>query len=245
MDDPQVAQACTDCGNTPADTHLGEVGPLCDLCFDARISAATGMPRLPEAPAPVRVTGADEREHVMRYRVRRAPTGVTVELRDDGAPACEGYEFGVLGDHDADVTALAAEVRRHAEVEMGRRYLEPGLTGVGWGLAGDEVAGRLEWDPDGSPVRVVVDGRVLTWEEFGQALASLEGWRFRLLIEAPIVDLRPGTAPVEPPASERGGRRLIGDADGAGGQRSRSAMPRHETHATLTPRSVSQAPAPK
>ena len=200
MDDPQL---CTDCGNGPADTHLNEVGPLCDRCFDVRISAATGMPRLPDAPAPVRITGADGRAHVMRYRIRRVPTGVAVELRDDGAAAGEGYMFGVLGDHDADMTALTAAVRRHAEVEMGRRYLEPGPGDVGWGLAGDEVAGRLEWDPDGGPVRAMVDGQVLTWEEFGQALASLEGWRFRLLIEEPIVDMRSGAAQVEPPASGR------------------------------------------
>lgn len=141
----------------------------------------------------------------MRYRVRRVPTGVTVQLGDDAARAGEGYEFGVLGDHDADVTVLAAAVRRHAEVEMGRRYLEPGHGGMRWDLAGDEVAGRLEWDPDDGPVRVVVDGRVLTWEEFGQALASLEGWRFRLLIEEPVVDMRPGAAQVEAAGTERGG----------------------------------------
>lgn len=38
---------------------------------------------------------------------------------------------------------------------------------------------------------VVVDGRQLGWEEFGHALASFEGWRFRLVIDDPAEDLRP------------------------------------------------------
>ena len=53
------------------------------------------------------------------------------------------------------------------------------------------MAGRLAYDPDGGPCRVVVDGRRLGWEELGHALASFEGWRFRLVIDDPAEDLRP------------------------------------------------------
>jgi hypothetical protein len=52
------------------------------------------------------------------------------------------------------------------------------------------VAGRLVWDADGEPHQVVVDGRMLSWRELGQALTSFEGWRFRLVLEDPSVDLR-------------------------------------------------------
>jgi hypothetical protein len=41
------------------------------------------------------------------------------------------------------------------------------------------------------PFDVVIDGRTLTWSEFGQALHSFEGWRFRMTIEDPCDDLRP------------------------------------------------------
>ncbi len=68
---------------------------------------------------------------------------------------------------------------------------------MGWRLAGDEVAGRLEWHPDGGGHRVVVGGRPLSWQELGAALESFEGWRFRLLIEDPAVDVRPDADVVE------------------------------------------------
>jgi hypothetical protein len=55
------------------------------------------------------------------------------------------------------------------------------------------VAGRLVSDSEreaGAPYDVVVDGRTLSWDEFGQALESFEGWRFRLVIEDRCDDLR-------------------------------------------------------
>jgi hypothetical protein len=103
----------------------------------------------------------------------------------------------VLGDHQAEVGPLVAAVHERAQAEIGRRYLEPGPGGVGWRLAGDEVAGRLAWNPHGGPHRVVVDGRPLSWQELGEALESFEGWRFRLVIEEPTADMRPDAEVIE------------------------------------------------
>jgi hypothetical protein len=114
-----------------------------------------------------------------------------VRLCEELVPPDEGYEFGGLGDHDADVMLLAAAVRARAEEEIGRCYLEPAFSGVGWRVADEEVAGRLDWDPDGGLHRVVIDGRSLSWEEFGWALSSFEGFEFRLVLEDRLMDLRP------------------------------------------------------
>ena len=62
-------------------------------------------------------------------------------------------------------------------------------TGVGWRAAGDEVVGRIEVDTDCQP-RVAVDGRPSSWDELGEALESLEGFQFRLIVEDRIADLR-------------------------------------------------------
>jgi hypothetical protein len=135
----------------------------------------------------------------MRYRIWRAATGVVVELREEGVAGGDtGFEFGVLGDHDADVSMLVAAVRARAEAEMSRCYLEPDPGGCGFRLAGEDVAGRLEWNPDGGPYRVVIDGRSLSWEEFGLTLGSFEGWRFRLVIEDRSTDVRSETEPLGP-----------------------------------------------
>jgi hypothetical protein len=67
---------------------------------------------------------------------------------------------------------------------------------MGWQLAGQQVAGRLEYNPDDGPYRVVVDGRSLSWEQLGEALEPFEGWRFRLTIEDPAIDM--GATPHRP-----------------------------------------------
>lgn len=56
-----------------ADMHLGAEGPLRDRCFDDRIVARTGLPRLPDAPPPVAITDADGTSHTMVYRLSRGP----------------------------------------------------------------------------------------------------------------------------------------------------------------------------
>ena len=48
----------------------------------------------------------------------------------------------------------------------------------------------MDWEPDGGPHRVVVDGRSLSWEEFGGALSSFEGFEFRLVITDRLADVR-------------------------------------------------------
>jgi len=129
-----------------------------------------------------------------------------VQLGETGVPVGEGYEFAVLGDHDADVGALVSRVRSRAEGEIGRSYLERASRRSGWTLRDDEVAGRLVWSDEGDngrPYDVVIDGRILSWEEFGTALESYEGWGFRLVIEDRVEDARTDAEVIEmrrPPA---------------------------------------------
>ncbi len=190
MDEVQAGTGCRECGRVPADQWLSNVGPLCDLCLDVRIAALTGMPRLPVAPGPVEVVGEDGSRHVLRYRLWRAPTGISVRLVEERRDTDDGFEFTVLGDHDADVDQMAARVRAEAEAEIGRCYLEPDPHGAGWKVANREAAGRLVADLEGGPMRVVVDGRTLSWDELGEALSSFEGWRFHLIIDDPLTDTR-------------------------------------------------------
>ncbi len=63
---------------------------------------------------------------------------------------------------------------------------------AGWRVTdGHEVVGRFMWSDEGAaraPFDVVIDGRTLTWDRFGEALSAYEGWNFRLLIEDRVVE---------------------------------------------------------
>ena len=185
--------ACEDCGEVDTNAVLSGV-EVCDRCFDRRMSADTGLPRLPDPPLPIVLTGPDGRPHLLRYRIWRAGVGIEVQLDETGVAVGEGYRFAVLGDNDADVDTLVTEVRSTAETEIGRQYLQRATDRHRWTLGdADEVAGRFAWSDgsgDGEPYNVVVDGRTISWEDLARALESYDGWGFRLVIEDRVRHLR-------------------------------------------------------
>ena len=178
------SEPCLDCGGSFARTVIGGVGPLCDRCADRRLAAATGWPLLPDPPAPETFVGPDSRTHRIRYRFWRCPTGVVAEAEEMAGEEdveLDGYHFKVLGDHKADLRQLLARLRALTANGIARAQLEQSSGRLL--MAGDELEGRLVWDDDGDggmPYAIVVDGRRLTWEEFGRTLEAFEGWRFRI-----------------------------------------------------------------
>jgi len=169
---------CADCGAQPIRMFLA-MTPLCDRCFDTRIAASHGWPRLPEPPAPETIAGPDGRRHQIAYRLWRSPGGIAVEA-GAGDRSSDGYFVQVGGPHDAVVSMLVERVKTTIRRRVGRLDLELSARGDHWIIAGDDLTGRLVWREDGEPYGVVVDGRYLSWEEFGRALEPFEGWEFRL-----------------------------------------------------------------
>jgi hypothetical protein len=192
---------CVDCGNPDARTSLGDT-QLCDRCLNGLVSERTGWSRLPDPPPVEVIRAADGREVRFRYRLTWAPSGVMgAEAEAADQPSGDGFRFGLYGERDAEPDDVLAQLRRIVQREVGRAYLERQVSGTevggtGWVIAGDEVAGRIDWSGDGS-VRepsVVIDGRRFDWDEFGRMMASFEGWEFRMLLGEGSDSVGPGTA---------------------------------------------------
>jgi len=169
---------CADCGAQSIHLFLA-TRPLCDRCFDARTAASHGWPRLPDPPVPETIVGPDGRQHQIAYRLWSSPGGIAVEAWE-GDRSSNGYSAQVVGPHDADVSMLVERVKTTIARRIGHLDLELSPTRDHWIMAGDDLTGRLVWRDEGEPYGVVVDGRYLTWEEFGLALEPFEGWEFRL-----------------------------------------------------------------
>ena len=66
---------------------------------------------------------------------------------------------------------------------MSVKHLTDGELGLQ--IADHQVArGTIEWDDahDGHVLLLIIDGRQITWEEFGRMVMTFEGWQFKLEI---------------------------------------------------------------
>lgn len=91
----------------------------------------------------------------------------------------------MVGEPEDDLLALLGwlidKIRRRLSVKY--------LTDVGYELqiAEQTVRGRIDWDESAverTPL-LVIDGREITWDDFGRMLMAFEGWQFKLEIVDP------------------------------------------------------------
>ena len=186
---PAMTGHCVACG-APGAAVVLDGTLLCERCADRRIAAHTGWAELPDPPAPQVFLGPDGHAHTMAIRLQRVPTGVLAEAIEVGAEAGEGHRVQVLGDHEVDVAMLVDQLQVQIRDQIATTYLEPHPHRPGWLLRGGEVRARLVWAGQDEPYAVVIDGRTLSWEEFGRTLEPFEGWHMHLQIED-IDDVRP------------------------------------------------------
>ena len=95
----------------------------------------------------------------------------------------DGYEFQVMGPIEADPLALFGKLFEKIRRALSRKHIVAGQHGPQI-TDGSLVRGVIQWDEDtgGTVPRLVIDGKSVTWEEFGRMLMTYEGWQFKIEI---------------------------------------------------------------
>lgn len=157
---------------------------LCSRCFNEEVARTGGLNFRHVEFAPIEMRDVAGDPHVFRFRVHLLGDRVSLEafeLEDDGAPG--GYQFQVLGDAEADLFGLLGQLIERMRRTLAVCHLKEekrfGLT-----IADMLVRGRITCgsEEDGRVPLLVIDGRAVSWEQFGRMLMSFEGWQFRLEI---------------------------------------------------------------
>lgn len=191
MPTPSVCHTCHNAVAGYETVHYGspEAGyrDLCSRCFNEEVARLGGLNFEHVEFEPVEMMDAVGERHRFHFRLHLNGEHVALnafELKND-APS--GYTFRVLGDPEGDLLALMAQLIERMHRTLARRHLERGERSGGLQIADFLVRGRIEWDEneDGHLPLLVIDGREVTWEKFGQMLMSYEGWQFKLEIKDP------------------------------------------------------------
>ena len=181
---------CKSCGRTVPDYDVINYGSvetgyreLCTKCFNTEVAESDGLDGFEHAElAPVELTDCDGEAHLFHFRTRLFGPGVALDAFEvrEGAPA--GYQFQVIGEPEDDPLVLLARLIERIRRALSIKHVKVGSLGLQ--IAEQVVRGRIEWDEaqDGRVPLVTVDGREITWDEFGRMLMSFEGWQFKLEI---------------------------------------------------------------
>jgi hypothetical protein len=153
---------------------------LCIECYNQEMAAHAGIefqhPHFPSAE----LADAEGNKHVFHFVTRLLGGQVAIEAYEEDADP--GYQFNVLGRFEEVqklFRKLMGRIQRaltwHPLVEEdGRLTVSDDLT----------VRGRFVWDDEteGEQPLLVIDGKRMTWQEFGRMLSSFEGWQFKIEI---------------------------------------------------------------
>ena len=159
---------------------------LCSSCFNAEVAKHTGHDGFANIRfEPIGMVDRAGDQHEFHFQTRLLGNVVALdafELRE-GSPA--GYRFQVVGDPSDDALVLLGRLIEKMRRALSTQHLVEGQYGLQ--IAESTVRGRIEWD-DSAAERtplVVVDGREISWDDFGRMLMAFEGWQFKLDISDP------------------------------------------------------------
>ena len=175
-------ERCESCGREVAgfDTlYLSSEGKsklLCTQCFNDTVSELACLDFEHPTFESVEMLDSEGISHRFRFRTILSTNYMEIEAREIGPEYPEGYNFRVLGDPEGDPLELFQKLYQRIRQAMGRKHLEKGEYGF---QIGDEqvVRGTIAWDDgtQGERPLLVVDGKGITWEDFGRTLMMFEG----------------------------------------------------------------------
>lgn len=153
---------------------------LCIGCYNREMAAHAGIDfQNPGFPA-VELADTEGKKHLFYFVTRLLGDRVVIEAHEENADP--GYQFAVLG-RPEEVQGLFHKLRGKIQRALTWQHIveEDGRLTVCDDLV---VRGIFAWDDEteGEQPLLVVDGKTVTWEEFGRMLSTFEGWQFKIEI---------------------------------------------------------------
>jgi hypothetical protein len=179
---------CEGCGqSTPVHdiTHFGsgEGGyrELCSLCFNADVARRWGNEDFENIRLEsIAITDGAGQTHQFHFRTHLLGAMVTLDAFElqQGVPA--GYQFQLIGDPHDDLFVLLGRMIGKIRRALATTHIEEDAHGLH--IKDLLVRGSIDSDPDAderTPL-LTIDGRQITWDEFGHMMMTFEGWQFKL-----------------------------------------------------------------
>jgi hypothetical protein len=157
---------------------------ICSKCYNESVSEAIGLNFEHLSFHPITMADKDDDNHTFHFRTRLVGDNVLIQALEIKDSEPKGYEFSVHGDADDDLFSLFGKFVERMRRGLERRHIKPSDLTRYRITDNDIVCGHITWDDDtgGEVPRLVIDGKELSWYEFGRMLMTYEGFHFKLEI---------------------------------------------------------------
>ena len=182
---------CEGCGRQAPSFEVVEYGSmeagfkqLCRRCFNSEAATAAGLDDFEHVEFdPIQLKDAEGKFHEFHFTTFLFGTGVALDAFElhKGVPA--GYRFQVIAGPEEDLLAMLGRLIAKIQRALAVKHLEDSEYGLQIGQAG-VVRGFIEWDDaqDGRLPLLIIDGREISWDDFGRCMMTFEGSQFKLEI---------------------------------------------------------------
>jgi len=193
MDKIIKAERCETCGkripgyNTVFLSSEGKQKLVCLKCYSQIISDYTGFDFEHVEFEPITIKDADSAVHKFHFAVRHLGDRFAIEAFEikDGHPG--GHEFSVIDDIKEEPVELLEKIIGRIRRALDRRHIYWDETTRNFQITDDDIVrGKIHSDLDSSDYQrlplMVIDGKDISWSEFGRMLMTYEGFNFKLEI---------------------------------------------------------------
>lgn len=160
----------------------------CLKCYNSRMAEYSEHDFEHVELDPIILKDYEDVDHKFHFTVRHLVDRVAIEAFEIKDSQRGGYEFSYIGDIDEEIYNLFAKLVERILIGLHRRHIEWSDITKRWQITEDNVVRGtitcdLESDEYGEqPPLIVIDGKEIKWEDFGQMLMTYEGFNFKLEI---------------------------------------------------------------
>jgi len=160
----------------------------CLKCYNKKIAEYSSTDFEHVEFEPILLKDTEGVDHEFHFTVRHLGDRIGIDSFEIKEGHRGGYEFSLIGNIEDDIFKLFGKLFEQMRRALGRKHVEWDNTINYWQISEEDVvrariSSDLENDENyGHPPLIVIDGKEITWEDFGRMLMTYEGFNFKLEI---------------------------------------------------------------
>ena len=160
---------------------------VCLHCYNKEMSEETGIDYDHIELQPILLQDSDSVDHTFHFTVRLLEERLVLKSFEIDGNNSAGYEFSMIGDIEDGLFALFSKLYEKMLKVLSMKHIYKDDDIGDWRISDEDIVrGQITCTPDSvdfdrNPM-LIIDGKEISWEDFGQMLMTYEGFNFKLQI---------------------------------------------------------------